>query len=87
MSSLQIRLTPRSSRNRIEVQPDGLVKMWVMASPTDGQANEAACELLADALGLAKTRVSVSKGHTSRSKTLEVDGLTPEQCRAKLKPQ
>lgn len=84
---LRVRLTPRSSQTRLEMQPDGSIKAWVTASPTDGQANEAICELVAKCLDIAKSRVSLVKGQTSRSKTLGVEGLTAEQCRDKLSPQ
>jgi uncharacterized protein YggU (UPF0235/DUF167 family) len=47
-----------------------------MASPTDGQANDAVCLLVAKALKLAPSAVSIKRGHTSRDKTLLVEGLS-----------
>jgi uncharacterized protein (TIGR00251 family) len=81
----QIRVTPRSSRNRIEVAEDGSVKIWVMAAPTDGQANQAVCEAIAKKLGVAKSAVSVVRGDTSRSKTICVDGLEMDDVMVKLR--
>lgn len=81
---LPVRVTPRSSRNRIEVNGTQ-VKVWVSASPTDGQANEAVCELLAKCLGLAPLRVAISRGHTSRDKVVIATGITVEDALAKLK--
>jgi uncharacterized protein YggU (UPF0235/DUF167 family) len=83
-AELHIRVTPRSSQNKIKVQPDGSIRVWVTASPTDGQANGAVCNLVADALDLAKTRVTVLKGQTGRDKTLHIDGLDLGACKAKL---
>lgn len=82
---LQVRVTPRSSRNKLELLPDGSIRAWVTASPTDGQANEAVCGLLATALDVAKSRVSVWRGHNGRQKTLRVDGLDPEDCLSRLR--
>lgn len=71
-----MRVTPRSSRNRAEVAEDGTVKVWVTASPTDGQANLAVCELLAKKLGLPKTAVSIARGEASRDKQVIAQGLS-----------
>lgn len=71
---LKVRVTPRSSRNRVEVA-DTQVKVWVTASPTDGQANEAVRIAVANALDVAKSSVSIVRGHTSREKSLEIVGL------------
>ncbi|AIE83992.1 DUF167 domain-containing protein [Fimbriimonas ginsengisoli] len=73
-SELKVRVTPRSSRNKIEAV-GGQVKVWVTASPTDGQANDAVCRAVADALDLPRSAVSVKRGHTAREKTLTVEGL------------
>jgi uncharacterized protein len=84
---LQVHLTPRSSKNKLQVQSDGSLKAWVTASPTNGQANQALCELIAKSLEMAKGRVDLVKGRASRTKTVEVIGLTLEQCLAKLGAQ
>jgi uncharacterized protein len=81
---LTVRVTPRSSQAKLELQPDGSVRVWVMAAPTDGQANKAVCELVAKALGVSKTSVQVEKGETGRDKKLRVDGLAEAEVRAKL---
>jgi uncharacterized protein len=63
---------------------DGSLHIWTTAPPTDGQANAAVCEILAKALGTAKSNVSVIRGDTSRVKTLQVVGLAADQVKAKL---
>jgi len=80
---LPVRVTPRSSREKIEVA-DGVVRVWVMASPTDGQANEAVCKVVAKAVGLPPSRVTVARGHTAREKTLALEGMTLEDALQRL---
>lgn len=77
MAEIDVKVQPRSSRNAIEVV-DGVVKVWLTAPPTDGQANAALCELMAKKLGIAKSRVQVIRGETSRSKHVEIEGLSEE---------
>jgi uncharacterized protein (TIGR00251 family) len=73
---ITVRVTPRSSRESIEAGAGGVLSVRVTAPPDDGKANAAVCKLVADALGVPKTAVSVFRGHTGRTKTLEVTGVT-----------
>lgn len=50
----------------------------VTAPPEDGKANAAVCKVIAKALGVPKSAVSVTRGETSRHKTVEIEGV--EQC-------
>jgi uncharacterized protein (TIGR00251 family) len=90
--------TGGSARARIElrVQPgarergvggwraDGSLKVKVTEPPEDGRANRAVIELLAERLGVRAAAVMVVRGASSRSKTVEVTGLTPGELRARL---
>ncbi len=73
---LTVRVTPRSGRESLDVGAGGVLSVRVTAPPEDGKANAAVCRVVADALGVPKTAVSVVRGHTARTKTLEVCGLT-----------
>ena len=77
--SLFVRVTPNAGRNGIdgvELRDDGTVvlRVRVSAVPDKGKANAAVVELLAKALGVAKSSISVTSGETSRMKTLTVVG-------------
>lgn len=56
----------------------------VTAPPVDGRANEALVKLVAKRAGVAPSRVTITRGHTARDKTLEVEGVAPERLRASL---
>jgi uncharacterized protein YggU (UPF0235/DUF167 family) len=49
------------------------IKVSVTATPSDGKANAAVIKLLSKALGIAKSRLSLVRGHTSRHKVFRVD--------------
>jgi uncharacterized protein (TIGR00251 family) len=72
---LDVRLTPRASRAGIEVA-GGLVRVRVTAPAVEGRANAALVELLAKRLGVAKRDVTITRGHTSRSKRVAIEGLS-----------
>lgn len=81
---IDVRVNPRSSRDRIEVDAQ-TVRVWTTAAPTDGQANEAVRKQLAKRLGLAPSRLTLVRGEASREKSFEVEGLTVEEIWAKLR--
>lgn len=77
--TLVVRLTPKGGRDAIdgiEAMSDGrpVLKARVRAAPEDGKANAALVELIAKALKLPRSAVTVAAGHTSRVKTIEISG-------------
>ncbi|MBZ9670262.1 DUF167 domain-containing protein [Mesorhizobium sp. B2-1-8] len=76
---LFVRLTPKSSVDRlegVETSADGRrhVKARVRAVPENGAANQALEKLVAKALGVPVSAVSVFAGGTARLKTLRIVG-------------
>ncbi len=58
---------------------DGCVKVRLAAPPVDGAANAALVEFIAERVGVAKSRVRIVSGETSRRKVVEVEGITVGQ--------
>ncbi|MGD9968022.1 MAG: DUF167 family protein [Hyphomonadaceae bacterium] len=52
------------------------LKARVRAAPENNKANRALEALIAKALGVAKSKVNVARGGTSRMKTLEIDAAS-----------
>ena len=46
------------------------------AAPENNEANRALEALVAKAFGVAKTKVSVTRGQTARLKTLDIEGAS-----------
>ena len=77
--SVALRVTPRGGRDEIEgieTLADGraVVKVRVRAVADGGEANRAVIGLLSGALGVAKARVRILSGATSRFKQVAIDG-------------
>lgn len=83
MGRIEVRVTPRSSRNQIFVNGDA-IKVYVTVAPTDGEANKAVCALIAKKLGIAPSKVDVVTGPTSRNKVLQVEDLEPDTILQRL---
>ena len=69
---ISAKVTPKASRNAVVVQDDQL-RIYVTTAPEDGKANKAVAKLLASALGIAKSRLVLTQGATSRDKVFRID--------------
>lgn len=67
-----VRVTPKASRNRIVVDDDGLIRVYVTTVPEDGKATAAVIKLLAKAIGVAKSDLTLVRGATDRVKVFQV---------------
>jgi uncharacterized protein (TIGR00251 family) len=63
---------------------DGCVKIRVSAPPVEGAANSAIIEFVAGTLKVAKSRVRVVSGASSRRKVIEIDGVAADVIEAAL---
>jgi uncharacterized protein (TIGR00251 family) len=70
---VQVRVVPRSSRDRVAGVLGDRLKLQVTSPPVDGEANRAVCELLAKTAGLPNRAASVAAGATGRSKTVRLE--------------
>src|SRR6266849_391039 len=79
---LAVRVQPRASKTEISGVLDGALKVRLQAPALEDRANEALCEFLAHLLKTPKSAVRIVSGHRSRSKRLEIRGVTQQQVLA-----
>jgi uncharacterized protein len=84
-----VRLTPSGGADRIDglgadANGETYLKARVRAAPEKGEANAALEKLLAKALGVAKSNVTVARGTTARLKTVEIEGKSDAEIAAFL---
>jgi len=68
---LALRVTPGARIETIELG-EGVVLIKVRSKPQDGKANEAMLALLAEALGVATSRLQLLRGATGRDKLVRL---------------
>ncbi len=71
-AEIALRVTPRASRTRLVREEDGSLRAYVTVPPEDGKANAAVRKLLAKALGVAPSRLTLLRGATSRDKVFRL---------------
>jgi uncharacterized protein (TIGR00251 family) len=77
---LSVKVQPRAARNQIAGALGSELKIKIAAPPVDAAANEALARFLADALDCRRCSVRIVRGHTSRHKTVLLQGLSPERA-------
>lgn len=70
------RVKARSSRLAVGPVRHGKLSLYLTAPPVDGEANRQATRLLADAFGVAPSRVELVRGRMSREKSFRIRGAT-----------
>jgi uncharacterized protein (TIGR00251 family) len=82
MAKLTVRVQPKAKQNQLAGFKEGVLQVRITAPPVEGKANEALVRLLADCLGVSKSRVTIERGFTGRNKTVIIDGLSQSQAEA-----
>ena len=74
-----VRVQPRASRDEIAGVIDGAMKIRLCAPAVENRANEGLVDYLARVLKTSKSAVRIRSGEQSRSKRVEVLGVTRQQ--------
>jgi uncharacterized protein (TIGR00251 family) len=80
--AFRVRVQPRASRDAVGGEWEGALKVRLTAPPVDGRANEALCRLLAACLNVPAAAVKILAGEHSRTKRIEVRGVSAAQILA-----
>jgi len=78
---LSVRLQPRASSSGVVGVVGEALKIRVTAPPVDGAANEMLVRVLSDTFGIPASRIAIVAGMTSRSKVVELSGVTESDVR------
>lgn len=72
-AEIAVRVTPRAARSRL-LSEGGVLRAFVTVPPEDGKANAAVTALLAAAMNVAPSRLTLQRGATSRDKVFVYSG-------------
>ena len=79
-----LRVQPRARKDEIAGEMGGALKVRLQAPAVENRANEALVEFLAGLLKTSKSAVSILSGERSRTKRIEIRGVTRQQILALL---
>ncbi|MBT3230727.1 DUF167 domain-containing protein [Candidatus Uhrbacteria bacterium] len=70
---LTVHIKPNAKNNQVKAWLDsGTVKIDIAAPAVDGKANRALIDFLAKRLGVAKSLITIKRGHSSRVKHVKL---------------
>ncbi len=81
---MKVRVQPKASRNQVDGYEEDILRLRVVAPPTEGKANAGIIALLAKTLGVSKSKLVIVRGHGSRDKVVSVDTLTEQEVRRRI---
>ncbi|MBE0426329.1 MAG: DUF167 domain-containing protein [Nitrospirae bacterium] len=73
--TIKVRVEPRSSKRNFSGLIGDTLKVKVHSPPSGGAANEELIEVLAEKIGVKRTAIKIIKGHTSKNKLIEIEGI------------
>lgn len=76
-----VRVQPRASRTEIVGVYGDALKIRLSAPPADGAANAQLVAFLSDLFAVARWSVKILAGESSRSKIVEIEGITERAVR------
>ena len=82
---VNVKAQPRSSRCGVDGLIGDALKVRVRCAPVDGKANKELTEVIAEALGVAKSSVVFKSGETSKTKRILIKNRTAAEVAALLK--
>jgi len=83
-AELTVRVTPRADADRVGPYAAGVLHVRVTRPPAEGEANDAVLRLVARALGVPRSAVTLVAGARSRTKRYAIDGLSRVDLKARL---
>jgi hypothetical protein len=79
MARFTVKVHPRARRAAVTGRLDDAWKLDLTAPPVEGKANEECVRYLAELVGVPRARVRIVTGLTSRTKVVEIEGITEEE--------
>jgi hypothetical protein len=79
MARFTVKVHPRARRSAVAGRLGDAWKLDLTAPPVEGKANEECVRFLAELVGVPRARVRIVTGLTSRTKVVEIEGVTEEE--------
>ncbi|HUY02923.1 MAG TPA: DUF167 domain-containing protein [Rhodocyclaceae bacterium] len=84
---LSLHIQPGAKKTELAGMHGAALKIRLAAPPVDGRANDCLIAYLADRLDVAKRRIALVSGASSREKRVRISGIDAASARARLAAQ
>ncbi len=80
MARITVKVHPRARRSAVAGRLGEAWKLDLAAPPVDGKANDECVRFFAALAGVPRSRVRIVLGATSRTKVVEIEGVTDAEA-------
>jgi len=84
MAKLYVKIQPKASKTEYVGRLGEMYKIRIQSAPVKGAANKELIKFIGKTLGISKSAIRIKSGHTSRQKTLEIDGVSDDDIKQKF---
>ena len=84
MARITVKVHPRARRSALSGRLGDAWKLSLAAPPVDGKANDECLRFFAAFAGVARSRVRIVTGLTSRVKVVEIEGVPQDDLERRL---
>ena len=84
VAMFSVRVQPRAAKDEVVGEMAGALKVRLQAPAVENRANDALIDFLAQLLKTPKSAVRILSGDRSRTKRVEIRGVTQQQIQALL---
>lgn len=84
MARIKVKVHPGAKRTRVVGRLGEAYKVDLAAPPVEGKANEACERFVAELAGVSASHVRIITGHASRTKVIEIVGVSQEMIESKM---
>jgi len=82
---LRVRVQPRASNDEVVGWEGATLRVRIHAAPVDGEANEALLALLARALRVPRSAITLVRGSHARDKVVRIEGCSLQTLEARIR--
>ena len=82
---IKVKIAPGSSKNKIDGVYNNALKISITAPPVKGKANKKCIAYLAKYFDIAKSKIEIISGQTSRNKLVKIYNISQKDFLDKIK--
>lgn len=81
---IKVKIVPGSSKNKIVGVYNDALKISIAAPPVEGKANKKCIAYLAKYFDVAKSKIEIISGQTSKNKLIKIYDISPKEFLDKI---
>lgn len=87
LTRLKVRVTPNARKNTVVSWTEDEIRLKIKAPAVEGKANAALIEYLSELTDVSRSKIQLKAGEKSRIKLIEIEGVAPDEVRARITAQ